>query len=152
MSLGAVSVDVLVLSILITYAVIAFVAHRYLQPAVAFVTAWPVCAVLACLIYAAPTLVFGGWGGWQGFVEDLSNLFFWAVSFVCSFVFTGFISFVIVAVRLARFRDNAVFFNRPQDLRRHLRRRRGLCERCGYDVKYNTSGVCPECGHVVNSK
>jgi len=26
------------------------------------------------------------------------------------------------------------------------RRRVGLCERCGYDLQGNVSGVCPECG------
>jgi hypothetical protein len=26
------------------------------------------------------------------------------------------------------------------------RRRRGLCEKCGYDLTGNTSGICPECG------
>jgi hypothetical protein len=26
------------------------------------------------------------------------------------------------------------------------RRRHGLCARCGYDLRGNTSGVCPECG------
>lgn len=28
----------------------------------------------------------------------------------------------------------------------HTRRDRGLCERCGYDLRGNTSGQCPECG------
>jgi predicted amidophosphoribosyltransferase len=31
-------------------------------------------------------------------------------------------------------------------IRRHFRRRRGLCEKCGYDLTGNTSGICPECG------
>lgn len=31
-------------------------------------------------------------------------------------------------------------------LRRHLRRRRGLCEKCAYDLRGNMKGVCPECG------
>jgi len=30
--------------------------------------------------------------------------------------------------------------------RRHRRRRRGHCARCGYDLHGNLSGVCPECG------
>ena len=29
---------------------------------------------------------------------------------------------------------------------RHLRRRRGRCTTCGYDLTGNVSGVCPECG------
>jgi hypothetical protein len=32
-------------------------------------------------------------------------------------------------------------------LRRRRRRRRGLCVPCGYDLRGNISGVCPECGH-----
>jgi len=31
-------------------------------------------------------------------------------------------------------------------LRRWRRRRKGLCLRCGYDLRGNASGVCPECG------
>lgn len=31
-------------------------------------------------------------------------------------------------------------------LRRHRRRRKGLCLKCAYDLKGNVSGVCPECG------
>ena len=31
-------------------------------------------------------------------------------------------------------------------LRRYLRRRRGQCIDCGYDLYSNTTGVCPECG------
>ena len=31
-------------------------------------------------------------------------------------------------------------------LRRHRRRRKGLCLKCGYNLTGNESGVCPECG------
>ncbi len=31
-------------------------------------------------------------------------------------------------------------------VRRHRRRRRGLCIKCGYNLTGNTTGVCPECG------
>ena len=31
-------------------------------------------------------------------------------------------------------------------VRRHRRRRRGLCLKCGYNLTGNTTGVCPECG------
>ena len=31
--------------------------------------------------------------------------------------------------------------------RRRHRARHGLCLRCGYDLRGNVSGVCPECGH-----
>lgn len=30
--------------------------------------------------------------------------------------------------------------------RRCLRRRRGICVECGYDLTGNVSGICPECG------
>ena len=35
---------------------------------------------------------------------------------------------------------------RFEEQRRAERRRAGLCERCGYDLTGNVSGVCPECG------
>ena len=38
----------------------------------------------------------------------------------------------------------AAFIRGP--LRRHQRRRHGLCLKCGYDLTGNISGVCPECG------
>lgn len=34
-------------------------------------------------------------------------------------------------------------------LRTSLRAARGQCLRCGYDLRGNTSGVCPECGRRV---
>ncbi len=27
---------------------------------------------------------------------------------------------------------------------------RGHCRRCGYNLKYNTSGLCPECGECID--
>jgi hypothetical protein len=40
----------------------------------------------------------------------------------------------------------AIALVRGPMLRRCYRRKRGLCERCAYDLTGNTSGVCPECG------
>ena len=39
-------------------------------------------------------------------------------------------------------------WDRPDEIRRKRQERRakGLCERCGYDLTGNVSGVCPECG------
>lgn len=37
-------------------------------------------------------------------------------------------------------------------VRRWRRKRRGLCEHCGYNLTGNESGVCPECGRPVSSK
>ena len=34
----------------------------------------------------------------------------------------------------------------PREVRRRLRKRRGLCVRCGYDLRGNFSAGCPECG------
>jgi hypothetical protein len=39
----------------------------------------------------------------------------------------------------------AVFIERPLRERRR-RGRLGLCLKCGYDLRGNISGVCPECG------
>ncbi len=36
-------------------------------------------------------------------------------------------------------------------LRRHRRRKRGLCINCGYNLTGNESGVCPECGEAACS-
>jgi hypothetical protein len=33
-----------------------------------------------------------------------------------------------------------------------LRVRRGLCQRCAYDLTGNTSGVCPECGMPIRNR
>ncbi len=34
----------------------------------------------------------------------------------------------------------------PFALRRHIRRRRGLCITCGYDIRHADHDACPECG------
>jgi hypothetical protein len=36
--------------------------------------------------------------------------------------------------------------------RRYRRSRRGLCLNCGYDLRGNVSGVCPECGRPVATR
>ena len=36
-------------------------------------------------------------------------------------------------------------------LRRHRRRKRGLCLHCGYDLRGTTGGVCSECGEEVGT-
>ncbi len=42
----------------------------------------------------------------------------------------------------------SVFVRSP--LRRHRRRKRGLCLTCAYNLTGNTSGVCPECGTKID--
>ena len=37
-------------------------------------------------------------------------------------------------------------------LRRYRRRKRGLCLRCGYDLRGTTGGVCSECGEGVGER
>ncbi len=39
----------------------------------------------------------------------------------------------------------------PFALRRHIRRKRGLCVSCGYDLRHADHEVCPECGAGANS-
>ncbi len=33
--------------------------------------------------------------------------------------------------------------------RRHRRRKKGLCLKCGYNLTGNVSGICPECGEKI---
>ncbi len=40
----------------------------------------------------------------------------------------------------------AVILLLPSELRRHIRRKRGLCATCGYDLRGNLEYGCPECG------
>ena len=39
----------------------------------------------------------------------------------------------------------------PFALRRHIRRKRGLCVACGYDLRHADHAACPECGAVAKS-
>ncbi len=36
--------------------------------------------------------------------------------------------------------------------RRHLRRRRGRCPTCNYDLRATTTGACPECGAAITPR
>lgn len=47
---------------------------------------------------------------------------------------------------LATYAILPVIWSRHQVRRR---RRKGHCQRCGYDLTGNTSGVCPECGERI---
>ncbi|MFG0329682.1 MAG: hypothetical protein ACF8PN_07270 [Phycisphaerales bacterium] len=40
----------------------------------------------------------------------------------------------------------------PGVVRRSLRRRRGACVGCGYDLRATETGVCPECGAGESSE
>ena len=41
-------------------------------------------------------------------------------------------------------------WERKGELRRRWRQR-GQCQRCGYDLRGNVSGVCPECGAATSN-
>ncbi len=43
----------------------------------------------------------------------------------------------------------AIWLLRTPTRRRKLRARRGLCEKCGYNLTGNSTGLCPECGTKV---
>ena len=58
--------------------------------------------------------------------------------------FLGLAFEVLFAALPDRFRD--FVFWRREVRPRLLRTRRGLCVHCGYDLRGNISGVCPECG------
>ncbi len=40
----------------------------------------------------------------------------------------------------------------PFALRRHIRRKRGLCVACGYDIRGTAQMICSECGHEVRAE
>ncbi|MHC5111241.1 MAG: hypothetical protein ACYTHJ_15335 [Planctomycetota bacterium] len=39
----------------------------------------------------------------------------------------------------------------PDRLRTYIRRRRGLCVQCSFNLTGNTSGICPECGITIKN-
>jgi hypothetical protein len=43
-----------------------------------------------------------------------------------------------------------ILFATPRSVRRRLRRRRGLCPACAYDLRGSASQSCPECGRPVD--
>jgi hypothetical protein len=88
-----------------------------------------------------------GWGldpwelpGWDNFSlkwGEHAGGRFWIVR--CAY-WLPFIAFV--------FYPTIAFVRGP--LRRHRRRKRGLCLKCGYDLTGNVTGVCPECGAEIS--
>ncbi len=40
----------------------------------------------------------------------------------------------------------------PFSLRRHIRRKRGLCVACGYDIRGTAQMICSECGYEVRAE
>ena len=56
-------------------------------------------------------------------------------------VWTGFAINTVLYALLG-----GLLFNGPFQLRRLIRYNRGLCTKCGYDLRGNSGAVCPECG------
>ena len=52
---------------------------------------------------------------------------------------------LVVPVAAAYAMAGVAWWERPGVVA-EVRRRRGQCVRCGYDLTGNTSGTCPECG------
>ncbi len=52
----------------------------------------------------------------------------------------------LVLVAILAIYPTIAFIRGP--LRRHRRRKRGLCLKCGYNLVGNVTGVCPECGEA----
>ncbi len=51
-----------------------------------------------------------------------------------------------LAIIVPGFAANTLFYAAPFATRRLIRRKRGLCVACGYDLRGNLSAGCPECG------
>jgi hypothetical protein len=67
----------------------------------------------------------------------------------------GLFSPVIVLIGGAAITWLLYLSDRPSELdrlRRQWRRRRGQCERCGYDLTGNEGGDCPECGYATPAR
>ena len=76
---------------------------------------------------ASPPSLNGPWSGWRALPLRpiwrglVANVLFWAVT--------------LWAVVIG-----------PIEIRKHLRKRRGRCPQCAYDLKANLRASCPECG------
>ncbi len=82
----------------------------------------------------------------------------WACVWKCSFETLGFIQPRAIILPLRPLWPglvvNSAFYGLllwllslvPSIIRRGLRRRRGRCVKCGYDLRGNPAGGCPECG------
>ena len=83
----------------------------------------------------------GDWlTGW--FLRETTESAFWSFHFVndddrFEFVIPFWIPFLLVAIPTA-----FLFW-------RDLRHPPGHCQKCGYDLTGNTSGICPECGERI---
>ncbi|MCH8164831.1 MAG: hypothetical protein IH889_04415 [Planctomycetes bacterium] len=44
----------------------------------------------------------------------------------------------------------AVILRLPLELRQFIRRKRGVCVACGYDLRHADHDACPECGAAIH--
>ncbi len=51
-----------------------------------------------------------------------------------------------LAIIVPGFAANTLFYAAPFTTRRLIRRKRGLCVTCGYDLRHADHEACPECG------
>jgi len=72
----------------------------------------------------------------QGSLKSFRYVFFYASS----------ASVTVIGIGLSIY---PVWFMLRKPIRRRLRKRRGCCTECGYNLAHNVSGRCPECGAVA---
>ncbi len=53
-----------------------------------------------------------------------------------------------LAIIVPGFAANTLFYAAPFATRRLIRRKRGHCIKCGYDIRHADHDACPECGAV----
>ena len=51
-----------------------------------------------------------------------------------------------LAIIVPGFAANTLFYAAPFATRRLIRRKRGHCIKCGYDIRHADHDACPECG------
>jgi|GEM_PF-6121638 len=78
------------------------------------------------------------WAAFEGFFTAADSLdeYYGPLAITAAFIVVGQISARRIAERLSQ---------RAKD----RRIKRGFCAACGYDLRGNISGICPECGEAV---
>ncbi len=80
---------------------------------------------------------------WMGFGFVRGRMYSQPNNLYSSTVYGVFCASWVVVVLLGTY-PTLAFVRGP--LRRWRRRRQGRCQKCGYDLAGNVTGVCPECG------
>ena len=68
----------------------------------------------------------------------------WTPTYACHPIPLGRLSFLLALM--------GGYVVASPSLLRYWRRKRGLCQTCGYDLTGNVSGTCPECGKATPTK